>query len=132
MKISLLMDSNQCKNPSCAKQAETLLMLLGSAVGDGGRIEVKKYCPSGGFASALHAKSWFLDDSVYLGGSYNFTTNAEKNNEEHLVMIKDDKVNGVFSGWFDGLWSSSKTIKVEASELLQVKLLRESRSRSRK
>ena len=35
----------------------------------------------------MHVK----DDLVYAGGSYNFTTNAE-NNEEHLVVMKGEAV----------------------------------------
>ena len=48
VKISLLLDNNQFKNPSCTRQPSSLLQLLTSAGGEGGQLTVRKYSHSDG------------------------------------------------------------------------------------
>jgi len=76
---------------------------------------MRSYAPKEGY-SAMHVKSWCLDEEVYIGGSYNFTHNAESSNEEHLVATRDDAAVATYKSWFVGIWSRAALIDREEVE----------------
>ena len=129
VQVSIVVDSNQTDNPSCVKQHAALLGLMTQSGTRDGALTVKRYCPTTGFASYMHVKSWFLDDLVYVGGSYNFAMNAEKNNEEHLVVMKEEAVCRAHSDWFSRIWHSPKA-EVLTSSILALQGQRAARSKS--
>ena len=126
----MLLDGKQSKNPSCTRQPDEFISSMTQSGGEHGLLTVKRYCPCAGFASSLRAKSWLLDDLVYVGGSYNFTMNAEKNNGEHLVVMKGEAVCQVYNDWFYSIWNNPRAEVVTCREILALKGQRASRSKS--
>ena len=110
--VHMLMCQNQMNNPSCSSQYEQLLKLT-EAEGAVDHLRVRQYSPkpsgSSGF-SALHAKSWCIDGTVYIGGSLNFSRNAALNNEEHLMVVRDEQVVDTYQGWFDDVWFKGSVV----------------------
>ena len=133
VKISVIMDGKNMNTPSCSKQLSTISELMNSMVDDGGKIELRMYSPKSGSAfSAMHVKSWCLDGLVYIGGSYNFTHNAEVSNEEHLVVVKDPGTIETYQEWFFGLWNKATEIsKEDAARRCAQYVAKRSASRSR-
>ena len=127
--IKLLLDANQMKNPSCARQLNTVQELFETAGSN--LLEVKSFSPKAGF-SALHAKTWCIDGQVYIGGSFNFTKNADLSNEEHLVVVRDPPLVDKHERWFDDLWNKAGHVTKEfvAAGLQRKAEKAETRSRS--
>ena len=65
----------------------------------------------------MHAKSWCLDDEVYVCGSYNFTQNAEVANGEHLVVARDSSAVITHRTWFFKMWE--KVSPLHREEIVQ-------------
>ena len=127
VRIQMIMDRKNMKTPSCTKQLAVMRDLMMSAVAEGGSLVVREHTPSTstkGF-SAMHVKSWCLDDSVYIGGSYNFTHNAETSNAEHLVVARCADAAATHRAWFEGVWSRSDPVSLD-----EVRDRAENRSRS--
>ena len=110
VRVKLLLDKNQMGNPSCSKQRLRIIGLFGLA--DASLLLIRMYSPRGAF-SALHAKTWCLDNTLYIGGSFNFTHNANANNEEHLVMLRDPDTVASNARWFYDLWAKSDEVILE-------------------
>lgn len=49
----------------------------------------------------MHHKVLIVDDQVVALGSYNFTTSADKDNDENLLIIHDSEVAGAFLAEFE-------------------------------
>ena len=114
VRISLLMDEKQMRAPSCSKQWEKIEELMSAARGPKGGLCVKAIRPEysrSGFSS-MHVKSWCIDAEVYIGGSYNFTHNAEVANEEHLIVVRDLGTVATYKEWFHRLWQHEKVLEV--------------------
>ncbi len=80
----------------------------------------------------MHVKSWVIDKKVYVGGSCNFTTNAESSNEEHLVIAKDPEANATYQAWFSELWAKATILDADDVQRREAAALaRKSVSRSR-
>ena len=107
--VQLVLDANQMKNASCKKQHDMICRLF-EAVDAKDFLVVKSYSPPGGFACTLHAKTWCLDAEIYIGGSFNFTNNADCNNEERLVVLNDEGVVQVHKKWYAELWGRGTTL----------------------
>ena len=131
VKILLMLDGNQLRNASCANQAQNVLSLMQSATDQGGSLEIKGYTPTGSFCSCLHVKSWCLDETLYIGGSYNWTMNAEKNNQEHLITAKDSGSCDHYLRWFNSLWTDARAFYVKRELLVGAVAKAKERSRSR-
>ena len=69
---------------------------------------------------------------MYIGGSYNFTMDAEKNNEKHMFAARSPGTCKLYLGWFYGLWMDVKAFDVEKGALVTqaAKSLERSRSRA--
>ena len=55
----------------------------------------------------MHDKVMIIDDQVVITGSYNFSENAEAN-DENLVLIESKHVASAYSVYFDGLFAKYK------------------------
>ncbi|MDZ4717824.1 MAG: phospholipase D-like domain-containing protein [Roseiflexaceae bacterium] len=49
----------------------------------------------------LHHKTIIIDDRIVITGSYNFTNNAERSNDESLVIISDPEVASIYQAEFE-------------------------------
>jgi len=52
----------------------------------------------------MHHKFAVIDSSVLLVGSYNWSANAERSNNENLLVIRDDSLSMIFMEEFQKLW----------------------------
>jgi phospholipase D len=53
-----------------------------------------------------HNKVIIIDDQIVVGGSYNYTTSADKRNAENVTIIESSTV----AGWFAENWKSRKAV----------------------
>jgi cardiolipin hydrolase len=77
----------------------------------------------------MHHKYAVIDEAVVVTGSFNWTTQAVKNNNENVLFIENDFVAKEYSNNFENMWNSFKTIikEEEAKEKVE-----EERSKRRK
>jgi hypothetical protein len=61
---------------------------------------------NGGSGGILHHKYAIFDGRVLMTGSFNWSANAEQNNDENAVFIRDRATISSFQQNFDALWSS--------------------------
>ena len=52
----------------------------------------------------VHHKVFILDKNKVLTGSFNFSKNAEKNNNENLIVLESTKINSLYQKRFVSLW----------------------------
>ena len=52
----------------------------------------------------LHHKAFILDNRKIITGSFNFSKNAEKNNNENLIVLESKKINAIYQNRFKNLW----------------------------
>ena len=69
-------------------------------------IKVKFYKSPG----LMHNKFCVIDEKLTLTGSYNWTGNANKVNEENLVVIDSEKVTKRYEEEFQNLWTGPRII----------------------
>ena len=62
-----------------------------------------------GNQALMHEKNMIIDDETVITGSFNFSANADKNNNENCMIIKSPEVAKVFSDEYDKLKTSAKT-----------------------
>jgi len=60
------------------------------------------------YKGVLHVKSWLLDETIYVGGSFNPTVNADSNSIEQLVIVNDQQEVEGYLQWFQDLWTSAR------------------------
>ena len=70
-------------------------------------IKVKFYKSPG----LMHNKFCVIDEKITLTGSYNWTGNANKINEENLIVIDSEKVTKQYEKEFQNLWIGPGIIK---------------------
>jgi phosphatidylserine/phosphatidylglycerophosphate/cardiolipin synthase-like enzyme len=63
---------------------------------------------SGTRAGYMHDKIMIVDGKVMLTGSFNWSSNAENEHNENLVVIDGDSVASVFENEFQKIWSSAQ------------------------
>jgi len=56
----------------------------------------------------LHHKVFIVDGETVVLGSYNFTSNAEKDNDENLLIIHNAEVAQAFLGEYSRIWQQVK------------------------
>lgn len=56
----------------------------------------------------MHEKAIILDEETVVMGSYNFTRNADENNDENLLIIRDVDVARLFLEEFERIYSAAK------------------------
>ena len=75
---------------------------LETAGKEGARIEVRLYSPGG--RACMHHKVGIFDGKLVTTGSFNWTKNAEKNNNENLVTIENPEIAKAYAKIFEELW----------------------------
>jgi len=73
-------------------------------------IEVRYYVGSG----IMHNKFAIIDGKTLITGSFNWTANAEKENQENLLIMTDEDLIKQYSDRFEYLWKNGR--KGELSE----------------
>ena len=58
-------------------------------------------------SKSMHDKVMVVDDIIVLTGSYNWSNNAEKYNNENLVVIKGKWVADKYEAEFEKIWNQS-------------------------
>ena len=91
VKVRIITDKMESKSKS---EKKILILLQG--------IPVKINSHSG----LMHLKVTIADKNVVTTGSYNYTNNATRVNDEVLVIIKDVNVAKDFENEFNGMWSN--------------------------
>jgi phosphatidylserine/phosphatidylglycerophosphate/cardiolipin synthase-like enzyme len=56
----------------------------------------------------MHHKVIIIDDATVILGSYNFTANAEGNNDENLLIIHDPEVAALFVAEFGRVYEQAR------------------------
>jgi phosphatidylserine/phosphatidylglycerophosphate/cardiolipin synthase-like enzyme len=95
--VKVILDRKQTKTGDQAKFYDK----LEKARGDG-KIEVRLYTPGGW--SCMHHKVGIFDGKVVTTGSFNWTKNAQDNNNENLVAIENRDLAEAYTRIFDELW----------------------------
>lgn len=62
-----------------------------------------------GNQALMHEKNFIIDDNTVITGSYNFSANADKNNNENCMIIKSPDIAKIFEQEFERLKKASKT-----------------------
>jgi phosphatidylserine/phosphatidylglycerophosphate/cardiolipin synthase-like enzyme len=57
----------------------------------------------------LHHKVIVIDERTVITGSYNFTSSAEKDNDENLVIVDDPVLARVYLGEFDRVYAQAQS-----------------------
>lgn len=57
---------------------------------------------------AMHHKVILLDERVVVGGSFNFSSNADKDNDENLLVVDDAELARAFKAEFDRVLAQAK------------------------
>lgn len=55
----------------------------------------------------MHNKVMIIDGEIVFTGSYNWSMNAEKYNNENLIIIRSRKIAEIFERKFEEIWSES-------------------------
>jgi phosphatidylserine/phosphatidylglycerophosphate/cardiolipin synthase-like enzyme len=55
----------------------------------------------------LHHKTIIIDDTIVITGSYNFTSSAERSNDESLVIITDPEVANLYRAEFERTYAQA-------------------------
>jgi len=58
-------------------------------------------------AGLMHLKLSIVDDKTVLGGSYNYTANATKENDENLIVMRNSNIVSDYSTEFNAMWSNT-------------------------
>lgn len=62
-------------------------------------------------AGIMHLKVTIVDDKAVLCGSYNYTDGATKDNDENLVVIRQNTVINEYTSEFDAMWNNTHDYK---------------------
>lgn len=57
----------------------------------------------------MHNKVIIIDQAAILTGSYNYSENAESNNRENLLLLKDINLAAQYEANFQAIWEASQT-----------------------
>ncbi|MCA2003027.1 MAG: phospholipase D-like domain-containing protein [Chloroflexi bacterium] len=64
-----------------------------------------------GNASFLHHKVIVIDDSVVATGSLNFSSSADEDNEENVVILDNPEIAALYLQEFDKLWEQANEVE---------------------
>ena len=60
-----------------------------------------------GNSAYMHDKVMILDGKVVLTGSYNWSSHAENDNDENLIVITSDNLAGTYESEFQRIWNAA-------------------------
>jgi phosphatidylserine/phosphatidylglycerophosphate/cardiolipin synthase-like enzyme len=55
----------------------------------------------------MHLKLTIVDDKTTLGGSYNYTANATKENDENLIVMRDSNIVSEYVNEYNTMWNNN-------------------------
>ena len=61
----------------------------------------------------LHHKVIVVDERIVITGSLNFSTNAEENNDENVIIIDNPEIARLYTQEFDRVWNLAEDPEVE-------------------
>jgi phosphatidylserine/phosphatidylglycerophosphate/cardiolipin synthase-like enzyme len=64
-----------------------------------------------GNSGTMHHKVIIIDDKIVITGSFNFTANANNNNDENVLVIYDKEIAKQYITEFDKIFSDGKDLK---------------------
>jgi phosphatidylserine/phosphatidylglycerophosphate/cardiolipin synthase-like enzyme len=59
----------------------------------------------------LHHKVFIIDDDTVVTGSFNFSGNASKSNDENLVIIKNKDIAGLYLDEWQRMWDNAQDLE---------------------
>lgn len=62
-------------------------------------------------AGLMHLKVTVIDDKTTCGGSYNYTANATKENDENLIIMRDPSIVSDYVNEFNNMWNNTSDYK---------------------
>jgi phosphatidylserine/phosphatidylglycerophosphate/cardiolipin synthase-like enzyme len=79
----------------------------------------------------MHHKFAILDHAVVMTGSFNWTVQAVKNNQENILFFENPAIANVYLEEFNRLWKEFTTV-IDADEAMEkVRLERENKRRKK-
>ncbi len=78
----------------------------------------------------MHHKFAILDEAVVITGSFNWTTQAVKSNQENILFFENEKIAKNYLDEYNRLWKSFVTIIKEDDAIKQIQEERESRKKN--
>lgn len=102
VKVRVISDKTQSAGVT---QKQAVNNLLGVSI----PVKINKH------SGLMHLKVSIIDNSILTTGSFNYSKNAQENNDEVLVVIKSKEMVTDFSTEFDRLWNSTSFINAEMS-----------------
>jgi phosphatidylserine/phosphatidylglycerophosphate/cardiolipin synthase-like enzyme len=86
------------KKESQSKSEKAILDKLKS---DGIPIKINSH------SGLMHLKLSIIDDKTACGGSYNYTSNATKENDENLIVMRDPNIVSDYVNEFNSMWNNT-------------------------
>jgi phosphatidylserine/phosphatidylglycerophosphate/cardiolipin synthase-like enzyme len=80
----------------------------------------------------MHNKYMVVDDTFVLTGSFNWTFQAGKSNQENVVVVDDEHIVEAYCDNFDDLWAEFADNEVEQAEYQEHKQKRQDHRNTRK
>ena len=102
VKVRVLSDKTQSAG---ATQKQAINNLLGVGI----PVKINKH------SGLMHLKVSIIDDKILTTGSFNYSKNAQENNDEVLVVIKSSEMVLDFNNEFERLWNSTGFVDAEMS-----------------
>lgn len=62
-------------------------------------------------AGLMHLKLTVVDDKIACGGSYNYTENATKENDENLIVMRDSNIVEAYLDEYNSMWNNTSDYK---------------------
>ncbi len=66
-----------------------------------------------GNSGFLHHKVIVVDERIVITGSMNYSTNAEENNDENVIIIDNEEIARLYLQEFDRVWNLAEDPEVE-------------------
>lgn len=66
----------------------------------------------------MHNKFAIIDDEIVMTGSFNWTTQAVKSNQENVIFIQNENLAKIYAEEFEKLWNSF-TVAIDVDEANQ-------------
>jgi phosphatidylserine/phosphatidylglycerophosphate/cardiolipin synthase-like enzyme len=57
-----------------------------------------------GNRNSMHHKVIVIDGEIVITGSYNFSNNAEKRNDENVLILHSSEIAGLYLSEFERVW----------------------------
>jgi len=109
----MILDENQCNNPSCSSQRAAMLNMKEWGV------HMRTRRPKPGMTSAQHEKTWLFDEALLVVGSANASFNSMTKCEETVIATRSKDLITAQAIHFDKIWETAKEIDWDKLKLLE-------------